>query len=150
MRPVACGDRSYRSNYPPLSWIFAYSIETRAGGDYNWPHCSLRMARSFVTIFVRPLTSSDWLPRHDGSRQCLPNCLVERTRICLKMVMRPWPTAMLLACVRPLPRERRARQLSSIRKARATARMATADLNWAAFLIDSNAFGLRPSWSTSP
>ena len=32
----------------------------------------------------------------------------------------------------------------------AAARMATADLNWAAFLIDTSAFGLRPTWSTSP
>ena len=32
----------------------------------------------------------------------------------------------------------------------AAARVATADLNWAAFLIDISAFGLRPSWSTSP
>jgi hypothetical protein len=30
------------------------------------------------------------------------------------------------------------------------ARMATADLNWAAFLIDTIGFGLRPSWSTNP
>jgi hypothetical protein len=35
-------------------------------------------------------------------------------------------------------------------ESQATARMATADLNWAAFLIDTSAFGLRPSWSTSP
>jgi uncharacterized membrane protein YccC len=32
----------------------------------------------------------------------------------------------------------------------ATARTATADLIWAAFLIDTRPFGLRPDWSTSP
>ena len=31
----------------------------------------------------------------------------------------------------------------------ATARTATADLIWAAFLIDTSPFGLRPNWSTS-
>jgi hypothetical protein len=35
-------------------------------------------------------------------------------------------------------------------ESQAAARMATADLNWAAFVIDTSAFGLRPSWSTSP
>jgi uncharacterized membrane protein YccC len=35
-------------------------------------------------------------------------------------------------------------------ESQAAARVATADLNWAAFLIDISAFGLRPSWSTSP
>ena len=30
------------------------------------------------------------------------------------------------------------------------ARIATADLNWAAFLIDISPFRLRPSWSASP
>ena len=33
---------------------------------------------------------------------------------------------------------------------RAAARTATADLIWAAFLIDTSPFGLRPNWSTSP
>ena len=32
----------------------------------------------------------------------------------------------------------------------AAARMATADLIWAAFLIDASPFSLRPNWSTSP
>jgi uncharacterized membrane protein YccC len=32
----------------------------------------------------------------------------------------------------------------------AEAQIAMADLNWAAFLIDSSAFGLQPNWSTSP
>jgi uncharacterized membrane protein YccC len=32
----------------------------------------------------------------------------------------------------------------------AAARTATADLIWAAFLIDTSSFGLRPNWSTSP
>jgi hypothetical protein len=32
----------------------------------------------------------------------------------------------------------------------AAARTATADLIWAAFLIDASPFGLRPNWSTSP
>jgi uncharacterized membrane protein YccC len=35
-------------------------------------------------------------------------------------------------------------------ESQAAAHMATADLNWAAFVIDTSAFGLRPSWSTSP
>jgi uncharacterized membrane protein YccC len=35
-------------------------------------------------------------------------------------------------------------------ESQAAAHMATADLNWAAFVIDTGAFGLRPSWSTSP
>jgi uncharacterized membrane protein YccC len=35
-------------------------------------------------------------------------------------------------------------------ESQAAARMATADLNWAAFLIDADPFGLRPIWSTSP
>jgi len=35
-------------------------------------------------------------------------------------------------------------------KSQGAARMATADLNWAAFLIDASSFGLRPNWSTSP
>ena len=38
----------------------------------NWPRCSLPMAMSVVTIFVRPLTSSVSLPRHDVSRQRSP------------------------------------------------------------------------------
>lgn len=33
-------------------------------------------------------------------------------------------------------------------ESQAAARMATADLNWAAFLIDASPFGLRPNWST--
>ena len=35
-------------------------------------------------------------------------------------------------------------------ESQAAARMATADLNWAASLIDASPFGLRPNWSTSP
>jgi hypothetical protein len=35
-------------------------------------------------------------------------------------------------------------------ESQAAARMATAALNWAAFLIDTGVFGLRPNWSTSP
>jgi uncharacterized membrane protein YccC len=35
-------------------------------------------------------------------------------------------------------------------ESQAAARMATAALNWAAFLIDTSVFGLRPNWSTSP
>jgi uncharacterized membrane protein YccC len=35
-------------------------------------------------------------------------------------------------------------------ESQATARMATADLNWAASLIDASPFGLRPNWSTGP
>ena len=35
-------------------------------------------------------------------------------------------------------------------ESRAAARLATAALNWAAFLIDTSIFGLRPRWSTSP
>jgi hypothetical protein len=35
-------------------------------------------------------------------------------------------------------------------ESQAAARMATAALNWAAFLIDTSVFGLRPRWSTSP
>jgi uncharacterized membrane protein YccC len=36
------------------------------------------------------------------------------------------------------------------KESQAAARMATADLNWAASLIDAGSFGLRPNWSTSP
>jgi uncharacterized membrane protein YccC len=36
------------------------------------------------------------------------------------------------------------------KESQAAARMATADLNWAASLIDASSFGLRPNWSTSP
>jgi uncharacterized membrane protein YccC len=35
-------------------------------------------------------------------------------------------------------------------ESQAATRMATADLTWAAFLIDTSPFGLRPNWSTSP
>jgi hypothetical protein len=35
-------------------------------------------------------------------------------------------------------------------ESQATAQAATADLIWAAFLIDASPFGLRPNWSTSP
>jgi uncharacterized membrane protein YccC len=35
-------------------------------------------------------------------------------------------------------------------ESQAAAQMATADLNWAALLIDSSPFGLRPNWSTRP
>ena len=35
-------------------------------------------------------------------------------------------------------------------ESQAAARMATADLNWAASLIDASPFGHRPNWSTSP
>jgi hypothetical protein len=35
-------------------------------------------------------------------------------------------------------------------ESQAAARIATADLNWAAFLIDTSSFGLRSNWSTSP
>ena len=35
-------------------------------------------------------------------------------------------------------------------ESQAATRMATTDLTWAAFLIDTSPFGLRPNWSTSP
>jgi uncharacterized membrane protein YccC len=35
-------------------------------------------------------------------------------------------------------------------ESQAATRMATADLTWAAFLIDTSPYGLRPNWSTSP
>jgi hypothetical protein len=35
-------------------------------------------------------------------------------------------------------------------ESQAEAHIARADLNWAAFLIDTSPFSLRPNWSTSP
>jgi len=63
--------------------------------------------------------------------------------------------AALADCNAPRLREAAAAMTKSAatqldQESQAAARMATADLNWAAFVIDTSAFGLRPSWSTSP
>jgi uncharacterized membrane protein YccC len=63
--------------------------------------------------------------------------------------------AALADCSAPRLREAAALLAASAatqldRDSQAAARTATADLIWAAFLIDTNPFGLRPSWSTSP
>jgi uncharacterized membrane protein YccC len=63
--------------------------------------------------------------------------------------------AALAACNAPRLREAAAALANSAatqldQESQGAARMATADLNWAAFLIDASPFGLRPNWSTSP
>jgi uncharacterized membrane protein YccC len=63
--------------------------------------------------------------------------------------------AALADCNAPRLREAAAAMTKSAatqldQESQAAARMATADLNWAAFLIDASPFGLRPNWSTSP
>jgi uncharacterized membrane protein YccC len=63
--------------------------------------------------------------------------------------------AALADCSAPRLREAAARLAASAatrldHDSRATVRTATAVLIWAAFLIDTSPFGLRPNWSTSP
>ena len=54
---------------------------------------------------------------------------------------------MLLAYVRFAATLAKSAATQLDQESEAAARVATADLNWAAFLIDISAFGLRPSWS---
>jgi uncharacterized membrane protein YccC len=61
--------------------------------------------------------------------------------------------AALADCSAPRLREAAARLAASAatqldRESQTAVRTATADLNWAAFQIDINAFGLRPNWSS--
>jgi len=61
----------------------------------------------------------------------------------------------LAACNAPRLREAAAALAKSAatqldQEGQAEAHIAMADLNWAAFLIDTSPFSLRPNWSTSP